>query len=321
MTRPAFSRFRALGALVVVGVTDPAALESAVAEVRLELDACDRACSRFRPDSELSKINVMRGRKDVEVSAWLVDALTVARHAAAETDGLVDPTLGARLIAIGYDRSFDQMQLDGGPVTFGAHRVDAWRSISTDLRHRRVSVPAGITLDLGATAKALCADRAAARAEIRTGTGVLVSIGGDLRIAGQAPGHGWDIRVTDRADTPPDSPAPGQTVSLEAGGLATSGISVRRWKRGDEVLHHLINPVTGRPADSPWRTVSVSAASCVEANIASTAAVLLGPTAPAWLAMRGLPARLVDHAGGVRTTSGWPDDTPTPRPDSQARAA
>jgi thiamine biosynthesis lipoprotein ApbE len=321
MSTPAYSHFRALGAQVVVGVADAAALESAVAETKIELEACDLACSRFRADSELSKINAMRGRKDVEASAWLVDAIAVARHAAAETDGLVDPTLGARLIALGYDRTFEEMELDGGAVTFGAHRVDAWRSIATDLRHRRVSIPAGVTLDLGATAKALCADRAAARAEIRTGVGVLVSIGGDIRIAGQAPGEGWDIRVTDRADTPPESPAPGQTISLGAGGLATSGTAVRRWRRGGEVLHHLIDPVTGRPADSPWRTVSVAASSCVDANIASTAAVLLGVAAPSWLTMRGLPARLVDQAGAVRTTGGWPDDEPAPPPDSQVKAA
>jgi FAD:protein FMN transferase len=312
--RPAFARWRALGALVVVGTTDPGRLEAAVEIATAELDACDLACSRFRADSELSRLNERRDRRDVAASGWLVDAVSVARHAAQETDGLVDPTLGAQLIALGYDRSFEQLDPDGDPVSFQAVKVGAWQAIKSDHRRRRVSIPSGVTLDLGATAKALCSDRAAARTELATGAGTLVSIGGDLAVAGTAPAEGWCIRVTDKADTPPDSPAPGQTVSIDQGAIATSGVSARSWRREGQTLHHLIDPRTGRPAGGPWRTVSVAAPTCIEANTASTAAVLLGAAAPSWLEARGLSARLVDHGGGVLTTGGWPTDEAGPEP-------
>jgi thiamine biosynthesis lipoprotein len=103
---------------------------------------------------------------------------------------------------------------------------------------------------------------------------------------------------------------PGPVVSVRAGGLATSGTTVRRWMRGGQPLHHLIDPATGLPADTVWRTVSVAAASCVDANIASTAAVILGMEAPSWLAARRLPARLVTIDGAVTTVAGWPAEVP-----------
>jgi thiamine biosynthesis lipoprotein len=99
-------------------------------------------------------------------------------------------------------------------------------------------------------------------------------------------------------------------VTIADGGLATSGITARRWSRGDRHLHHLIDPNTGAPAAGPWRTVTVAAGSCVDANIASTAAIVLGHDAPGWLLARGLPARLVDRAGGVHRCGAWPEEVP-----------
>ena len=122
----------------------------------------------------------------------------------------------------------------------------------------------------------------------------------------RSPPHGWPVRVTDDHADAPD--APGQSVAVRSGGLATSSTTVRRWTAGDARLHHILDPRTGAPARGPWRTVSVAAASCVDANIASTAAVIRGDAAPAWLDEAGLPARLLAHDGTVTLTAGWPSE-------------
>jgi thiamine biosynthesis lipoprotein len=113
------------------------------------------------------------------------------------------------------------------------------------------------------------------------------------------------VRIADDHGAPLD--APGPTVALERGGLATSSTTVRRWRSGTSELHHIVDPRTGRPAESPWRTVSVAAKTCVDANVATTASFLL-EDAPAWLEARGLPARLVGIDGKVALVAGWPVD-------------
>jgi thiamine biosynthesis lipoprotein len=97
-------------------------------------------------------------------------------------------------------------------------------------------------------------------------------------------------------------------VTIRDGGLATSSTKVRAWSRGTARLHHIIEPATGLPADSRWRTVSVAAATCADANTASTAAIIRDDRAPGWLASHHLPARLVGHCGEVVTVAGWPAD-------------
>jgi thiamine biosynthesis lipoprotein len=307
---PVFEHFRALGTAVAVGAVDPVALAEVVAIVRREIDACDGACSRFRADSELSRLNA--GERQSHASEWFCDALATAIDAAIATDGLVDPTIGQCLIDLGYDRSFERLDLDSTLAVDATH-VPAWRRIDVDWRGRRVAVPTGVRLDLGATAKALCADRAAELAAAETDTGVLVSLGGDIAVAGEAPPEGWAVRVTDRADTDtePGLAVAGQTVTIVSGGLATSGTTARRWVRAGTMLHHVVDPRTGRPAENRWRTVSVAAPSCVAANTASTAAIILGVAAPAWLAARGFDARLVGATGDVVRTGAWPRERST----------
>lgn len=289
----------ALGTTVSVVVTDDLALSVARGAVEAELAELDAACSRFREDSELMRLNARAG-EPVRVSPRLLEAIEAALRAAALTDGIVDPTVGNALILLGYDRDFSLV--GESPPALTAAKVAGWRQVRVDHASRRVQVPRGVTLDLGATAKALGADRAAARAaEAAPGAGVLVNFGGDIATAGLAPAGGWLVRVTDDHRAPPD--APGQTVTIESGGVATSSTTVRRWGDG---VHHIVDPRTGLPAISPWRTVSVCAANCVDANIASTAALVLGEGAEDWLERNGLPARLVDHDGLPATTAGWP---------------
>jgi thiamine biosynthesis lipoprotein len=308
----ASATFPALGTAATVLVTpaDPGGLEAAKAAVAAEVAQMDLAASRFRPDSELAEVN-RRAGQEVPASPLLIEAVRVALRAARITDGRVDPTVGRAVRLLGYDRDFAAVDPTGPPVNLRAESVPGWRLVRVDGRGATIRVPVGVELDLGSTAKALAADRAARAAHLAAvresaAVGVLVSLGGDLSVVGPPPPDGWSVRVTDSHASPADGP--GQTVSIRSGGLATSSTTVRRWERGAVTLHHIVDPLTGRPAAPCWRTVSVAAASCVDANTASTAAIILGAEAPAWLAGVRLPARLVAADGAVRVVGGWPAD-------------
>jgi thiamine biosynthesis lipoprotein len=289
--------WEALGSRVQVVVADGRALEPASAAVAAEIAAIDVACSRFREDAELARVHAAGG-DPVELSELLVEAVSVALRAARETDGLVDPTVGSAMAAAGYDRDFSLLSRDDTPVR--AVPAAGWWNVR--LEGGRLRLAPGVRLDLGATAKALAADRAAAAAYAAGRAGVLVNLGGDIALAGRAPDGSWPIGL---ADGHRDE-AVGATVALSSGGLATSSTTQRRWRRGGRELHHVLDPRTGEPAVVVWRTVSVAAATCVQANTASTAALLLGEAAPAWLKARGLAARLVRADGAVTGTCGWP---------------
>lgn len=307
-TEAASVTFPALGTTAELLVTDPAALPVATALLRTELAALDLACSRFRPDSELVAVNRGAGRP-VPAGTLLRQAVRVALVAAVQTHGDVDPTLGRCLRELGYDRDFADLPPDGPGTAPDGHEAGAWRHIELDEQDGTIRVPGGVELDLGATAKALGADRAAALIASTTGSGVLVNLGGDLATAGPVPDGGWRIRVCDR----PGAARPGdreQTVALPGGALATSSTTVRTWHRGGVRRHHLLDPRTGLPVPPVWRTVSVTAGNCVDANTASTAAVVRGAEAPDWLTTLGLPARLVTVDGEVMTVGGWPADRP-----------
>jgi thiamine biosynthesis lipoprotein len=308
----ASATFPALGTTATVLVTpaDPGALEAARSAVEAEVAQLDLAASRFRPDTELAEVN-RRAGQEVPASPLLIEAVLVALRAARITDGLVDPTVGRAIRLLGYDRDFAAVDPTGPPLNLRAESVPGWRLVRVDGPGATIRVPVGVELDLGSTAKALAADRAARAAHLAAaaesaGLGVLVSLGGDLSVVGPAPPDGWSVRVTDSHAGAAD--APGQTVSIRSGGLATSSTTVRRWERGAVIVHHIVDPRTGRPAAPCWRTVSVAAASCVDANTASTAAVILGPGAPAWLEGMRLPARLVSVEGAARVVGGWPAD-------------
>jgi thiamine biosynthesis lipoprotein len=265
----------------------------------------DLACSRFRSDSELTAVN--QGAGDwVSVTPLFMKAMSAALRAAQLTDGDVDPTVGEALIAMGYDRDF--AELAGAPSSPAPRitSVPGWRTVQVDPQAGAVRVASGVRLDLGATAKALAADHAARAASTATGCGVLVSLSGDLAVSGPGPAEGWPIRVTD--DHRADPSAPGQWIMVSSGGLATSSTTVRRWPTESGSAHHLIDPATVQPVGGPWRTVSVTAGSCLDANIASTAAIIRGRRAERWLEELGLPSRLVSTDGRVRHLAGWPQD-------------
>jgi thiamine biosynthesis lipoprotein len=309
---PAAADWQALGTQVWLLVTDPGQLAEARRLLEADLTAVDQACSRFRPDSELMRLDTdgPGPASTVEVSPLLAEAIAVALHAARMTDGDVDPTVADAMSDLGYDRDFSLLPAVGPPVRLTVRAVPGWRQVGLDEQARLLTLPRGVHLDLGATAKAWAADRAASRLAGALGCGVLVGLGGDISVAGPPPPGGWRIRVQDITGRPEDPPeGPAAVVAIREGGLATSSTTARRWRRGGDVLHHILDPRTGLPASVHWRTVSVAAASCVDANTASTAAIIRGPQALDWLSNLGLPARLVDAAGTVRTVGGWPAES------------
>jgi thiamine biosynthesis lipoprotein len=299
--------WRALGTYVQVAVDEPGSADAAERVVRTVLDHVDRACSRFRGDSDLVRANANAGRS-VDVDPLLVEAVEAALDAAERTDGLVDPTLGLQLVAAGYDRDIALLaDHDIGPADL---RVTpsrpAWREVETH-PDGRLRVPPGVALDLGATGKAFASDLAARLAAAAAGCGVLVSLGGDVAVgpSPRAPDDpaGWPVGVqeTERGDD-----RLREAVLVDRGGLATSSTLARSWKAAGLTRHHLLDPRTGRPTTGVWRTVSATGDTCVAANTASTAAVVLGGAAEAWLAERQIPARLVGTDGRIVRVGGWP---------------
>jgi FAD:protein FMN transferase len=302
--------FEVFGTTAVLLITDPAARSQARAIADRVLADVDLACSRFRPDSELVRLNAAAG-KPLAISATFADLLAAALRAARLTGGDVDPTCARALAGLGYDRDFADVEAagDAGPrLTGSVGPLPGWRSVHLDRAARRAWIDHGAQIDLGATAKAWAADRCAEQLADSLHCGVLVSLGGDVAVAGPPPPDHWRIRVTDDHAAP--ASAPGQTVTISSGGLATSSTTVRTWIVGGRRVHHIIDPATGEPARSCWRTVSVAAGTCLDANIASTAAIIRGVAAVGWLHDLGLPARLVRDDGTVDTTAGWPTDVP-----------
>jgi len=275
-------------------VTDPAALATAVEVVRAGLDRVEAACSRFRPDSELAALTPGTHR----LTPLLADLVGTALDAAEASGGLVDPTVGSAVRALGYDRSIELLPADGSPVSL-VQQVPGWRRVH--LYGDKLELPRGVELDLGATAKARAADLVARDAARATGAGVLVEIGGDIATAGTAPAAGWQVLVQDT----PDDPA-GRITLASGWAVATSSTVRRAWRRGGVRLHHIVDPRTAAPAAPVWRSATVAAPSCAEANTASTAAVVLGRDAVRWLADRGYPARLVDQRHRVVRVGDWP---------------
>ena len=288
-----------MGVLNTVWVDDASALEAAETIVKATVHDVNETCSRFRPDSELSILNRSAGRGPVAVSPLLEEAVGAALRAAGMTGGLVDPTVGKQVEEIGYRVSFGEMEREGPALDLKVRAVRGWRSVAVDARKHTIDLPDGVALDLGATGKAWAADRAAGAVAERLDVGVLVECGGDIAVRGPAPDGGWPVHVAEDID------AAGQDIALADGGLATSGVTSRRWRRGTTDLHDIIDPTTGLPVETPWAIVTVAAATCLEANAASTAALIMGEAAVEWLGSYRLPSRLVRHDGRVCLAGGW----------------
>jgi FAD:protein FMN transferase len=291
---------------------DPVVADAALLAAQRVVDGVvaevDAACSRFRPDSEVRRL-AAAGGGTYQVSHVLAAAVAAALRGARLTGGAVDPTLGTALVAAGYDRDISALRAgDAGlpaqadqPTLARLVRTAGWRDVVVDEEQAVLTVPDGVLLDLGATAKAFAADRAAALAHDAVGMPVLVSLCGDIAVAGTASGVPWVVLVVETADM-----QVGPLVEVHDGGLATSTTRARRWVQSGRPMHHLLDPVTGLPAVEVWRTATVAAATCLDANIASTATVVKGVDGLTWLASTGLPGRVVAADGTVHVVGGWP---------------
>jgi FAD:protein FMN transferase len=279
-------------------------LDVALVAVDTVLRALDCQASRFRPDSEISWVNRGGGGLFM-LGEGLAQAIGVAIGAARWTGGLADPTVGNALIDLGYDRDFAAIDPDRTEPPAGTAPVPGWRTV--ELAGFMLRVPAGVRLDLGATAKGLGSDRAvrAAMSAIGQAGGFLVGLGGDIAVGGTPPSGGWPVMVAD-GPAPGGSP-PAQLVRLPAGAIATSSVTCRTWRRAGRTLHHIVDPRTGLPAGGPWQMASVAAATCADANAAATAAIVAGRLAEEWLTRTGLPARLAGRDGSLRYLGGWPE--------------
>ena len=263
--------------------------------------------SRFRDDSELTRLNRSAGRP-APVSPELYELVERAIAAARASQGIFDPTVIDALEAAGYDRSIEEIRSRGtqvrAPADARAVSQGRWRSIEVNSKMRTVTLPERVRLDLGGIAKGWAVDRAAAMLK-SFGPG-LVNAGGDLRAWGDQPGaeagQGWLTAVDDPA-------SPGSDVVwlwAREGALATSTTAARRWAGG----HHLVDPRTGRPAETDLVSVSATAATAAQAEIAAKVVLILGTTAGrAWLVrQRGVEALLVTTDGQVIQTPGLAKD-------------
>jgi thiamine biosynthesis lipoprotein len=314
-SRFAVARWTALGGLVQLLVRPERLGRGATFRAAELLADVDRRCSRFRPDSDLSRANRNAGAP-TEIDGLLHTALDAALDAARTTEGIVDPTLGLVVARLGHGHR--AARCSRGPRTAGAALAPSgtWRDV--ELGDRCVTVPPGLALDLGATGKAFAADLVARTLSRELGADVLVNLGGDVAVAGSAD-DGWRVgigeteqRQEEAAGGRPTVEQGEETVALASGGLATSRAGLLDGCAEGGERPHLVDPRTQAPPRPVWRTASVLAGDCVTANTASTAAVILGEQAVSWLASRGLAARLVREDGRVTLTSGWP--VPAPRP-------
>jgi thiamine biosynthesis lipoprotein len=302
---PAGFSFQMLGMSASVLTVHSQMLEIAASMLQRALDELDRTCSRFRPDSELMRVEQTAGRW-VAISGLLTDLLASAIHVAQLTDGMVDPTVGAAVAQLGYDRDFAFVAREATTLPSVRQAVPGWQCIELDADRRMLRLPPAVHVDLGSSAKAFAVDQAAKVIADASGSGVLVNVGGDIAVSGEPPVGGWRVGLAPSASAAPRDTE--QVISIRAGGLASSGTTVRTWRRGDRTLHHIVDPRTGDVAVSDWLLVSVAAPSCLLANAGSTAAIVDSSGAIDRLTRMQLPARLVAHDATVTTLGGWPTD-------------
>jgi thiamine biosynthesis lipoprotein len=250
------------------------------------LDAFDHSCNRFRSDSEISTLNQRPGTT-VAISETLELAIEASLRAGRATDGLCDPTVLPALLALGYDRDFDEVARRTDLVASSPVLPLGLNAIDLDRENHTVTIEPGCQLDLGASAKALVVDLVAD--DLAARGGVVVELGGDVAVRGSGPTGPWVVGVSDS--------------------LTITG--TRTWRVGDHVANHIIDPRTGSFAHGTYATASVTASDCVLANAFATAALLWDEEASYYIAQAGWSARLVRTNGTVEFVGGWPPDGET----------
>lgn len=334
VTAPSQSLFPLWGGWGEVTVADPASSAAAMALVTHVLERVTEAASPVLAGSEVNRVNRAAAEEPgraITVSPMLAAIVAASLRLAAATRGACDPTVGrvtvpGLSIAWGEDNPgpgepvvVPYRQLPGNPAqSRPASEVTAagWRSVALDQQAMTLTLADGIALDLGGVAKAWAADRSAELVADRLGCGVLVGLCGDISVSGPPPPQGWLVQVAEDhrlAGEPGAVVGMGADVVLWDGGLATSSTATRRRPVVDadgrptgSAVAHIVDPRAGVPVAGPWRTVTVAARTCAQANAAAVAALVAGSRAIDYLQELGVPARAVHESGHVEVLGGWP---------------
>ncbi len=266
--------FRAMNTTILLAAEGERAIEGMQAAKEF-IDECEQRFSRFLPASELTELNRSAGEW-IPVSHDLMEMLELAQKYYAETKGIFDPSILPDLKRAGYDRSMDELRANGVLETaLPAKWLSGlnFEQINIDPTARRVCLPKGMEIDLGGIAKGWIVKQAAAL--LRQYSEVCgVSAGGDILFIGQPQdGLGWDVYLED----PRDSTQMLAQLNIPSGAVATSSVMKRSWKQGNQSQHHLIDPRTGKPAQTEWLSVSVLCADIVDADVYAKA-ILIGGT-------------------------------------------
>lgn len=276
--------FQAMGSHVrlLVGEPGPGMLPAAAAaeQARRFVEEFDATLSRFKPESELSRLNAEK-RERVPASELMRRAVEAGVYAAERSGGLVDPTLVGEIEGAGYVAS--RAGMAGLPLSEGLAEAPArrpaqprpdqrWREFAVDDEAGEVVRPPGLRFDTGGTGKGLAADMVAA--SLRGYSRFIVDCGGDIRIGGaDALVHPYEVFV--------EHPITGDrahVLRLGSGGVATSGINVRIWRDAEgRCAHHLLDPASGEPAWTGLVGATALGDTALEAETLSKAALLSGP--------------------------------------------
>jgi thiamine biosynthesis lipoprotein len=255
--------------------------------------------SRFRPDSELQRLNRQAGR-DVPVSDLLWTVAYRARDAAQATEGWFDFTLGHRLQAMGYNESWSRLEKESPDSVLLPPLINrGWERVQMDPVHRTIRVPVGVQLDFGGIAKGMAVDKAVEVLSQEGITPVLVNAGGDLAVAEVPHSGAWPVAVGEEMNP---------VVALHYGALATSGTSRRRWRRAGVTYHHLLDPRTGYPSRTRVVRATVWAPTATQADVLAKVALLQGWRAgAAFLETRGSIGELEHEDGRIQVIGRWPE--------------
>ena len=289
-------RFRAMGTDCHVLVAAPEGVDDVLAGLARErVELLEQCWSRFRPDSELSLLNARAGSGPIAVSDDLLMLVQRMRAAWLLSDGLFDPTVLTSMNALGYDADFATVTARSAASIADVTVAASPGMSGVTIDGSTVALPAGVGLDPGAIGKGLAADVIATELHAAGATGVLVNLGGDLSLAGEAD-SAWSIGVEDERRPADDDDRVLRVLEFPEGtervGVATSTTLKRRWAQGRR--HHVIDPRTGTMSTSDLVQVTVVASTAWEAEVTATTALLL-PSAQAarWLADRGVTAVLL----------------------------
>jgi FAD:protein FMN transferase len=269
-----YHRFRAMNTGILLAAEGPQAAQ-AFESAQDFIEQAEQRFTRFKETSELSSLNRSAGAW-FSVSPDMLDLLLLALECHQATNQIFDPAILPNLQAVGYAQSFDQLRERGAdalPTTRIHPRLNPFNTIEIDSLQGKVRLPKRMQIDLGGIAKGWIAEKAAHKMEQYSPT-CGVNAGGDMFLIGQPEGHKtWEVALEDPRNPIQDL----MMLLVESGAVATSSVVKRSWQQGEIRRHHLIDPRTGEPAETPWLSVTVFAPKAVQAETFAKAILIAGP--------------------------------------------